>query len=109
MALGGNRKASRVEFSRGIDVQIVAIDGTWSRPCKMSDASQTGCKLFVEGSIEGITVREFFLVLSTRGTAYRRCELVWVNGEQIGVRFLSVSRAMENCPLGVMRNCPLLG
>lgn len=55
----------------------------------MSDASQTGCKLSIEGSIEGIAAREFFLVLSTRGTAYRRCELVWVNGEQVGVRFLT--------------------
>lgn len=89
MPVGDNRTAVRVEFSQGVDVQIVAIDGTWSRSCKMNDVSQTGCKLVIDGSIEGITVREFFLVLSTRGTAYRRCELVWVNGEQIGVRFLS--------------------
>jgi hypothetical protein len=26
-------------------------------------------------------------VLSSTGLAYRRCRLVWVNGEQIGVSF----------------------
>jgi len=82
------RRSSRVEFSHGVDVQIVAIDGTWSRSCKMIDISQAGAKLLIETSIEEPARKEFFLVLSTRGVAYRRCELAWVNGEQIGVRFL---------------------
>jgi len=28
------------------------------------------------------------LLLSSTGLAYRRCELAWVNGDQIGVNFL---------------------
>jgi hypothetical protein len=28
------------------------------------------------------------LLLSSTGLAYRRCELGWVNGDQIGVSFL---------------------
>jgi hypothetical protein len=82
------RNYQRVEFSRGIDMQIVAIDGTWSRHCKLMDASDSGAKILVEGSVAGINLKEFFLVLATTGTAYRRCRLAWVNGEQIGVSFL---------------------
>ena len=33
-------------------------------------------------------LKEFFLLLSSTGLAYRRCELSWVNGDQIGVTFL---------------------
>ena len=54
----------------------------------MEDVSDTGAKLTVEGSAEGLHLKEFFLLLSSTGLAYRRCELAWVNGEQIGVIFL---------------------
>jgi hypothetical protein len=40
-----------------------------------------------------LQLTEFFLVLSSRGLAYRRCQLVWVNGDQIGVSFIARSRA----------------
>jgi hypothetical protein len=33
-------------------------------------------------------LKEFFLLLSSTGLAYRRCELSWVNGDQIGVNFI---------------------
>jgi len=82
------RKHGRVEFSKGIDVSIVAIDGTWRRACKMWDASASGAKLTVLGSIEGLPLKEFFLLLASPGLAFRRCELAWVNGDQLGVRFL---------------------
>lgn len=82
------RKSNRVEFSRGVDVQMVAIDGTWSRPCIMLDVAAGGAKLSVADSIEGLNLKEFFLVLSTTGQAFRRCELAWINGSQFGVRFL---------------------
>lgn len=81
------RVTHRVEFSRAIDVQIIAIDGTWRRPCKMRDVSALGAKLDID-DVASLPAKEFFLVLSTTGTAYRRCELAWVNGGQIGVRFL---------------------
>jgi hypothetical protein len=29
-------------------------------------------------------------VLSSSGLAYRRCELAWVNGDEIGVNFMVV-------------------
>ena len=67
---------------------MMGIDGTWRRDCIMEDVSETGAKLTVEGSVEGLHLKEFFLLLSSTGLAYRRCELSWVNGDQIGVNFL---------------------
>ena len=82
------RKGERVIFERGIPAHMMGIDGTWRRECTMEDISETGAKLTVEGSVEGLHLKEFFLLLSSTGLAYRRCELAWVNGDQIGVNFL---------------------
>ena len=83
-----NRTAHRVVFGRGYAANMMAIDGTWRRPCTMVDVSETGARLTVDGSIEGLPLKEFFLLLSTMGKAYRRCQLAWVNGNQVGVFFL---------------------
>ena len=80
-----NRKAHRVVFERGYAANMMAIDGTWRRPCTMEDVSDTGARLTIDGSIEGLNLKEFFLLLSTMGKAYRRCQLAWVNGDQVGV------------------------
>jgi hypothetical protein len=85
----GDRKSGRVDFDRGIHVHIMGIDGTWRRDCTMIDVSQTGARLLIEGSLEGLDLKEFFLLLSSTGLAYRRCQLVRVDGDQIGVRFLA--------------------
>jgi hypothetical protein len=85
----GNRKSERVDFERGIHVFIMGIDGTWRRDCMMFDVSQTGARLCIEGSFEGLDLKEFFLLLSSTGLAYRRCRMVRVAGEMIGVEFLA--------------------
>ena len=82
------RKGERVIFERGIPAHMMGIDGTWRRECMMEDISETGAKLSIEGSVEGLQLKEFFLLLSSTGLAYRRCELAWVNGNQLGVNFL---------------------
>lgn len=82
------RSGERVSFERGFSAHMMGIDGTWRRNCIMEDVSETGAKLTVEGSVEGLNLKEFFLLLSSTGLAYRRCELSWVNGDQIGVTFL---------------------
>jgi hypothetical protein len=82
------RKAPRVVFEKGFTANMMAIDGTWRRPCSMLDVSDTGARLSIDGSVEGLAMKEFFLVLSTMGKAYRRCELAWVNGDQVGVHFI---------------------
>ena len=88
MAGAERRRGDRVVFERGFAAHMMGIDGTWRRDCVMEDVSETGAKLTVEGSVEGLHLKEFFLLLSSTGLAYRRCELAWVNGDQIGVNFL---------------------
>ena len=83
------RHNKRVILERGHTACIMGIDGTWRRQCTLNDVSATGAKLTVEGSIEGLSLKEFFLLLSSTGLAYRRCELAWVNGQQMGVNYLS--------------------
>jgi hypothetical protein len=84
----GDRKSERVDFEQGIRVYMMGIDGTWRRDCLMVDVSQTGARLSVEGSLEGLDLKEFFLLLSSTGLAYRRCRMVRLAGDQIGVEFL---------------------
>ena len=82
------KTTERVTFSRGYDVCIMAIDGTWRRDCQLKAISDTDAVLTVEGSIQGLNLKEFFLLLSSTGLAYRRCELVRVNGTELDVQFL---------------------
>jgi hypothetical protein len=96
----GDRKSGRVDFEHGIHVQIMGIDGTWRRDCMMIDASQTGARLCIEGSFEGLDLKEFFLLLSSTGLAYRRCKLVRVAGDQIGVEFLQPTASKKKAARG---------
>jgi hypothetical protein len=79
---------TRVTFSHGYGVCIMGIDGTWRRDCLLNAISDSDAILTVEGSIQGLNLKEFFLLLSSTGLAYRRCELVRVNGTEIHVAFL---------------------
>jgi hypothetical protein len=88
MAIIESRRHVRVTFARGFDVWIMGIDGTWRRECLLKDASESGAQLIPKSSIRGLNLKEFFLLLSTTGLAFRRCELAWVNGDQLGVNFL---------------------
>jgi hypothetical protein len=78
----------RVSFGRGYDVCIMGIDGTWRRDCLLKAVSDNDAVLTVEGSIQGLNLKEFFLLLSSTGLAYRRCELVRVNGTEMDIQFL---------------------
>ncbi|WP_439375732.1 PilZ domain-containing protein [Bradyrhizobium sp. PMVTL-01] len=84
-----NRKAARVHFEHKHLVNIMGVDGTWRRSCALLDISDTGAKLEVEGSTDALKAQEFFLVLSSTGLAFRRCELVWINGAHVGVHFVT--------------------
>jgi hypothetical protein len=90
----GARKGTRVSFEHAIDPHVMGIDGAWRRDCKLADVSVSGARLIVCGSMKGLDLREFFLILTPNGAAFRRCELIRVSGDQIGVRFLKKS---ETC------------
>lgn len=83
-----HRKNPRVNFEQGVAVQMMAIDGTWRRDCLMRDASDGGARLKVSGSLEGLELKEFFLLLSSTGLVYRRCHLIRLQGDEIGIEFL---------------------
>jgi len=77
-----------VTFDHPIPAHIMAIDGTWKRECSIKDVSEVDATLIVDGPLEGLSLKEFFLLLSSTGLAYRRCQLDQVNGTHIGVSFL---------------------
>ncbi len=91
----GDRKSERVDFERGIPVYIMGIDGTWRRDCRMIDVSQTGARLCIEGSLQGLDLKEFFLLLSSTGLAFRRCRMVRLAGDQIGVQFVAPEKGRK--------------
>ena len=92
---GESRKALRVRFDHCQPVNLMGVDGTWRRSCRLLDVSQSGAKLEVDGSPDVLRAREFFLLLSSTGLAFRRCELVWVDGAQVGVRFTTADKKLR--------------
>lgn len=50
--------------------------------------SDGGARLIVNGSLEGLELKEFFLLLSSTGLVYRRCRLVRLQGDEIGIEFI---------------------
>jgi hypothetical protein len=49
-----------VAFSRGYGVCIMGIDGTWRRDCLLNAISDSDAILTVDGSIQGLNLKEFF-------------------------------------------------
>ncbi|AJA63593.1 PilZ domain-containing protein [Bradyrhizobium japonicum] len=83
------RKALRVRMDHKQAVNLMGSDGTWRRSCFLLDVSQSGAKIEVEGTLDVLQAKEFFMLLSSTGLAYRRCELVWIDGTMAGVHFIS--------------------
>lgn len=82
------QEGRHVTFEHPLPAQMMAIDGTWRRSCTIKDVSEGKATLQVHISIEGLNLKEFFLLLSSTGLAYRRCQLDRVNGEELEVSFL---------------------
>ena len=79
----GDRKSERVRVEHRHPVNLMGVDGTWRRSCVLLDASATGARLEVDGSLEVLMAHEFFLILSSTGLAFLRFELVLVNGAEV--------------------------
>src|SRR5262245_37173150 len=61
-------------------------DGSPVRPCLLADVSEKGARLKLE--TPGIMPNQFMLLLAAgAGNVRRRCDVVWVSGRQLGVRF----------------------
>ncbi|WFU44829.1 PilZ domain-containing protein [Bradyrhizobium sp. CB82] len=83
-----SRKSHRVRMDHKQPVNLMGADGTWRRTCVLLDVSDTGAKIEVEGTLDVLQAREFFMLLSSTGLAYRRCELVWIDGTMAGIHFI---------------------
>jgi len=94
----GDRKSERVRFEHRYPMNLMGVDGTWRRSCVMLDVSETGARLEVEGALDVLRAQEFFLVLSSTGLAFRRCELVRIDGSEIGVRFVIADKKRKQRP-----------
>jgi hypothetical protein len=92
----GERKSDRVRFEHRYPMNLMGVDGTWRRSCVMLDVSETGAKLEVEGTLDVLRAQEFFLVLSSTGLAFRRCELIRIDGSEIGVRFVVADKKKKS-------------
>ena len=90
------RLSHPVVFERGYPAHMMAIDGKWRRACRMEDACNSGARLTAAGSIEGLAFTELSLLVSSTGPAYRRCQLAWVNGDQLGVHFLKQKQGKQH-------------
>jgi hypothetical protein len=88
MSNWNNRKSDRVQFQHAYQANLMGVDGTWRRACNLLDVSSTGARLEIEGTTDVLKAKEFFLVLSSTGLAFRRCELVWIDGTTVGIRFM---------------------
>lgn len=86
--MANRRTNKRVQFEHRRVVRIMSRDGSWQRACTIRDVSPSGAKLRVEGSLDGLDLKEFFLVLARLGKAHRRCSVVWQKGNELGVRFI---------------------
>ena len=100
MLNGDNRKANRVRFDHKHPVNLMGVDGTWRRSCVLLDVSETGAKIEVEGSVDVLQAKEFFLLLSSTGLAFRRCELVWIDGCNAGIRFVQIKPGQKKADSG---------
>jgi hypothetical protein len=90
----GDRKAPRVRFDSLRETLMMGVDGSWRCECAIADISHTGARLMLKAPLPKPNTREFFLLLTPNGSAYRRCELVRVDGDTIGVRFVAARKSL---------------
>jgi hypothetical protein len=88
---GEQRRANRVQVEHKRHVNLVGVDGTWQRSCVLLDVSDGGARIEIEGSTDVLRAKEFFLLLSSTGLAFRRSEFAWIDGAQAGIRFISAT------------------
>ncbi len=74
----------------------IALKAKKLHGCVVSDISDSGARLGVENTAS--LPDEFLLFLSSRGTASRKCRVVWRKAKQIGVEF-PLSRAAKSSAL----------
>jgi len=88
----GARKAERVRFEHKYPVNLMGVDGTWRRSCVLLDVSSTGARLEVAGTLDVLKAQEFFLLLSSTGLAFLRCELMRLKETYVVGRYIETKK-----------------
>jgi hypothetical protein len=82
------RKSLRKPFSH--PASLLHPDGKPICGCTLRDISETGARLRIGERVEAGNPQlpsKFILAISKSGNVFRRCEVVWRNQNEIGVRF----------------------
>jgi hypothetical protein len=79
-----NRSVKRRFVRHG--AKLARADGVTLGPCQMLDISATGARLKIEPSQR--IPDHFLLVLSHTGNLFRKCSVVWREGNTMGVKFV---------------------
>src|SRR5262249_10290274 len=85
------RGLKRVNFGRGYTAKVMAIDGSWEPDCRIAAVADAAARRSSRGRIEDIARRESLPGLTPAGPAPRRCQRIWISGDELGVRFLKDS------------------
>lgn len=85
------RAAKRKAFSQEMMVEAL---GGW-RACLIMDISHTGCRLQIPPTAH--VPKVFRLLITPNGKVYRRCEIVWREGVQMGVKFVTMQALVLDC------------
>ncbi len=94
MSTQEKRRKKRVAFDDWYDATLVAIDGTWSHNAKLHDISDSGAKLRINSEVaERACKEEFFLMITPDGKVSRRAKMVWKDGSDIGMHFVTAPRS----------------
>ena len=65
----------------------ILAGGEQSRPCTVTDVSESGARLRVDKPNE--LPEKFTLLLSSMGQARRLCRVIWRSRKEAGVKFLA--------------------
>jgi hypothetical protein len=93
------RRVPRFNFARGIAVRVLTIDGTRQADCEMVDVSDIGVALQFLDYPAALGLKEFFLVLSSMGSAHRRCQMIWTENHRLGAAFIDGDGERKRAPL----------
>ena len=89
------RKDTRIVFKRALDTRIIDLKGTWYRQSTLLEISGGGAKLGIDGSLAGLKLDEFFLLLTSCGQVARYCQKTELAGDKISVAFLKFDQTLK--------------
>lgn len=91
-----DRKTARVQFEHKHLVNLMGVDRTWRQTLTLLDASESRRQARGRTLPTPPRQKKTFSWFYPPPMAFRRCELVWVNGPHVGVRFITEKTNKKN-------------